>query len=398
MLRFHRRAFAILAALIGVAPLVTTVLTPSGRDGERLEDWRLAAPAPQLPQELAELAALPPSVDAYLADHFGLRGVVIRGYSILAHAWLGDSTAKVLVGENGWLFLRADDMVRQSAGLLIRRDRIGEMADAIAELRDALHARGIRFVFASPPNSATIYPDMLPQWARSQGRVTEYDLMLTALAARHVSAVDLRPVLREARASGDVYFRHDSHWNDRGRIAGFNAVSAAVGHPDWHLDPSTALLPPASQIGGDLAHLLGLRTDLSEPVQLLDLPKDEQELLTPQPFATYRSASATGGGLTVMVMGDSFTEGQFGRMVLAHAAQYLWTHDSVCNFDWKWIDRFRPAEVWYMPTERATLCGPGGRPILSGPSLQASVARADQRLTEPSAGPVGSDEAAQKEH
>ncbi len=357
MLRLHRRALAVVIALIG---------------------WRIAAPAPEFPHELAELLALPPRVDAYLADHFGLRGLVIRGYSILAHAWIGNSTAKVQIGRNGWLFLRADDMVRQSAGLLVHHDRIGETADTIASIRDALEARGIRFVFASPPNSATIYSDVLPDWARSQGRATEYDLLVAALAARHVPLVDLRPVLREARESGDVYFRHDSHWTDRGRIAAFNAVSAAIGHPAWYVDPSTALLPPAQKIGGDLAHMLGLPTDMAEQAQQLALPQDQPELFTPQPFATYRSVSTRSAGPTIMAIGDSFTEGVFGRVVLRHAAQYAWTHFWMCNFDWKWIDQLRPDEVWLMPTERAILCSPGGRPpglpILSAPALHASQA------------------------
>jgi hypothetical protein len=377
MLRSHRRLFAVLAALIGAVPLLTTVLAP-GRNGEQLEDGRPAAPAPQRPRGLAELLAVVPSVDAYLADHFGLRRDLVRGYSILAHAWLGDSTARVLIGESFWFFLRADDMVRQSAGLLVRRDRVGETADTIAQIHDALEARGIRSVFASPANSTTIYADMLPEWARNQGRATEYDLLLAALTARHVPVVDLRPILREARAFGDVYFRHDSHWTNRGRIAAFNAVSAAIGHPGWQVDPSAVLLRPSARTGGDLAHMLGLRIDVSEPVEPLDLPEDEQELFTPQPFATYRSVSTARGGPTVMVLGDSFTEGGFGRIVLRRAAQYVWTHHWMCNFDWKWIDRFRPDEVWIMPTERAMLCSTGARPpglpTSSVPALQAAAA------------------------
>ena len=46
-----------------------------------------------------------------------------------------------------------------------------------------------------------------------------------------VEIVDLRPALRAARHLGDVYYVHDTHWNDRGarlaiaNLAACNATS-----------------------------------------------------------------------------------------------------------------------------------------------------------------------------
>jgi hypothetical protein len=263
--------------------------------------------------------------------------------------------------------------VAQSAGELVRRGRVAETAATIAQIRDALEARGIRFVFASPPNSATIYPDMLPKWARNNGRVTEYDLLLNEIGAYDIHAVDLRPALREARATGQIYYHHDTHWTDRGIIASFNALTAAIGHQDWAVDPSSALFPTSTLVGGDLARMLGMMTDVSEPVQRLSFPMDEQELFSLQPFATYRSVATGSAGPKIMVIGDSFTIGQFGRIVLRHASQYIWTHHRFCAFDWKWVDQFHPDEVWLMPTERNALCFPNAQP-LGLPTVSAQAA------------------------
>jgi hypothetical protein len=63
-----------------------------------------------------------------------------------------------------------------------------------------------------------------------------------------------------------------------------------------------------------------------------------------------------------MVIGDSFTEGEFAAMVLAHARRFVWVHHQYCGFDWKWIDQFRPDEVWWMPTERYMVCVPDRQP------------------------------------
>ena len=80
--------------------------------------------------------------------------------------------------------------------------------------------------------------------------------MLKALAERGIVAVDVRPALREARRAGEVYLRHNTHWNSRGALAAFNAIVAADGHPGWQLDPVAVLSPPVTVVGGDFARML----------------------------------------------------------------------------------------------------------------------------------------------
>lgn len=84
--------------------------------------------------------------------------------------------------------------------------------------------------------------------------------------------MDLRPALKAARSQGKVYLRHDSHWTPRGAIAGYNAVVEADGHPDWRVDPATALGPPTLVKGGDLARLAGVQDQATETVEPLTLP------------------------------------------------------------------------------------------------------------------------------
>ena len=52
--------------------------------------------------------------------------------------------------------------------------------------------------------------DLLPGWARRGNRTTEYDLLLTALQARGVRTLDLRPVLRAAREAGLTPAQHQA--------------------------------------------------------------------------------------------------------------------------------------------------------------------------------------------
>ena len=371
MLRRHRRYFAVLAFVLLASPLVAEILWPGSKALSTDEARELVA-APEFPVGIKRWIRIPEQLDAYFRDHFGLREVFIRVDALLSKNLHQNGNNLVLVGDNGRLFYRGDEMVRQSAGLILRLQRVSETADMLAAMNSALAARGVRLLVASPPNSATIYQDQLPIWARDRGRRTEYDAFLDDLAARGVPAVDLRQPLLAARTQGNVYYLHDTHWTPRGAIAAFNVVGEAASHPDWRIDAASALGPAVIRGGGDLARLLGLADDLMESSEELTLPSGKKEFFSPEPFQTYVER-ADRPGPTIMIIGDSFTEDFFAPMVLQHAANVVWLHHQFCGFDWKWIGQFHPDEVWWMPTERSILCKESTRP--NGFPFDASARR-----------------------
>jgi hypothetical protein len=361
MLRSHRRYFFLLAFALLAAPLVVGFAWPDSPELVYAEGRRLA-PAPGLPETADGLAALPGEIDAWLSDRFGLRHAMIKLHRDLSHPVVLKVNTAALVGRDGRMFYEADDMVRQSAGLTVRDQRVADAADLMAEMRDALKRRGIRFLVAVPPNASTIYQDALPRWAQRQGRRTEYDLLFDALAARRVKAIDLRPALLAARDEGGAYLQHDTHWSALGALAGFNAVVAADGHPDWRIDPSAAIGPPTLIKGGDIARILGVEDEVSETAESFVLPtRGTDRALAPPPMPDH--VVTTGGdGPTVMVIGDSFTASYFPAMLSPHVGKAIWINHQNCAFDWSVIDAFRPDEVWWMPTERYLVCALGARP------------------------------------
>ncbi len=306
--------------------------------------------------------AWPAAIDAWLKDHFGLRQALIRAHKELTKPMLGSGSGTVLVGRDGRMFYLGEEAVRQSAGLVLRDEGVAASVDLVAAMNAALARRGVRFLVASPPNGSTVYQDDLPDWAQNRGRRTEYDLFMEGLAAKGVRAVDLRPVMAEARTQGPAYFRHDTHWTPRGALAAFNAVVEADGHPDWKLDPATALAPPSVKTGGDLARLLGVQDAVSEPIEDLKLTDGPKDLLTSKWWEDFVETSGRPGP-TVMILGDSFTGAHFAPMLLQHAGRVIWLEHQHCGFDWGAIDRFHPDEVWWMPAERFLVCDPGARPV-----------------------------------
>src|SRR5208282_3486753 len=133
MLLRHRRYFALLSFVLLATPLFLGIFRPDS-PGLILKEGRMLAPAPQAPRSWEALRALPGQVDAYLKDHFGLRQMMIRTHRDLSHPVLYGNES-VLIGRNGRMFYLGREMVRQSAGLVLRDRKVAGAADLVAAMR-----------------------------------------------------------------------------------------------------------------------------------------------------------------------------------------------------------------------------------------------------------------------
>lgn len=360
MLRRYRRFFAVAAFLLLATPLVIGLVKPDNPELIFKEGRRLAPPPAPL-NGLSDLAVLPGQIDAYLKDHFGFRHLLIQLHKDLTKPMLGFGGSEVLVGRDGRMFYLGGEMVRQSAGLIVRDQKVADSANLLAQMRDALEKRGISFFVVVLPSTSSIYQDDLPVWAQSHGRKTEDDLFLQDIGGRGIKTVDLRPTLRKTASEGKAYLLHDSHWTVRGAVAGFNAVVEADSHPDWRVDPAKALGPPEEVKGGDLARLLGEQDEVTETAEPLALPaggkveKLSQDIMPAQMITTGKPGS------TILVVGDSFTASFFPPMLAQHVGRAIWVHYNTegCSFDWSLVDKYSPDEVWWAPVERALICESG---------------------------------------
>jgi hypothetical protein len=357
MLKHYRRYWFVVVFALLMVPATATMITNQSQ-AVVSDEFRAPVPRPSWPQSLSEWTKLPEQVDKYLREHFGLRREMIRAHAII-DLLLGTGNADVFLGADGFMFYRGDLILQQSAGLILRSERINDTANDLAKFKAALAKRGIKLIVGAPPSASTIYPDKIPEWARNSGRMTEYDLMIDELNRVGVGMVDLRPVLSAERAYGAAYFLHDPHWTPRGAVAAFNAVAAAAGHQAWSLDPKVVLGPETILTGGALARMLGVSRDVSESIEPLVLAAGKRREIFSRPLVY--EVTPESPNTSVMIIGDSFTEAYFPMMIAANGARGIWLHHLLCDFDWRWIDEFNPSEVWFMPTERYMLCSPAKR-------------------------------------
>lgn len=359
LLARYRRPWGLVLLAALAVPLAVQLMQPAEVSSEG--EARMLSPAPQWPASLPQWLALPREIDRFLGDHFGLRSELVRAHGRLRYAVDLPGDLRVVIGRDNWLFLNGDGTIEQSTGKVLREARIASFADRAATLHARLAAKGAQLVVAIPPNGSTVNRARLPAWAGEAPPVTEYDLMMRALAARGVTAVDLRVPLLAANATAPAYRRTDTHWNRFGALTAYNAVVRAAGKSDWVIDPARVLKRFERIEGGDLARLLAVSDHVTDEDAVIDLSPYGPAPPPAVPFATqYESGGdlvETGrAAATVMVIGDSFTRGFWQDYFAMHAGRYIWMHHELCAFQLSLIDQQAPQIVVLAPAERQMFC------------------------------------------
>lgn len=307
-------------------------------------------------------------LDPFINNAFGFRGAVLAAHRSYVR-FIGDTQGDLaLKGENGSLFLKDEHALEQSLGQLVRPEAVDGFVAFAARMNAYMEAHGGRFVALLPPNGHTTNFEYLPAYARRlKTSPTEYDLVAERMKAERLPFVDMRPILAEAKKTGPVHWRYDTHWNQRGMLLGFNAAMAAAGRPDLQVKAEDALGPAEPRLTGDLLRATGARVPNPPDVQFpprgpMVAPKDPKlipGLFKPvpphDPFVPY--AIDTGhAGPRIMVIGDSFSQGSWKGLGSSVASAYSWQHHRYCRFDMESVARFRPDILIYAPTERAMPC------------------------------------------
>lgn len=323
-----QRATNILVVLLFSAGISLPALQQLTDLGPRVDvvDNRALAPFPHLNASPSAIVKLPGRLEAWYADHMGLRGVLVSGYR-----WLTDtalrSPDKVIIGRSDWLYLRKG-VNEDVATMPLMRDWCGragfterqldQWVATITENRDWLATRGIDYLFVVPPNKLTVLPEHLPPRFRCRRGATRLEQLEAALRRwSGIELVDLRAALR--RSAGEpIWYRTDTHWNARGVAAAYPALLSRI----------RALLPAAGAIQsfevnaagprvgdlGGMVHIGGIEPDVFWSVH----PATIRSRAVPTPFPAQadsygRRSSARAiddSSLpTAMVLHDSFFDG-----------------------------------------------------------------------------------------
>ena len=237
-----------------------------------LEEKRTLAELPRFPNGVDAIETFPRRFEAYYNDHFHFRDILIRSYNRLKLKILKKSPHRdVLIGKDGWLFYTRDHLlVDFISAEPFTEEALNAWQRLIEGKRDWLAFRGIPYFFVVAPNKQSIYPEQMPEsYYRAHGP-SRLDQFLDHMRNRSdVNIVDLRGNLLEAKSKGQVYFRGDTHWNEKGAFIAYHSIMDAIRSTtnDDRLAPRSLKdyqSIAAIRKGGDLAKMLGLAGDIEE--------------------------------------------------------------------------------------------------------------------------------------
>ena len=260
------------------------------------------------------------ALEKQLDQKLPVRPDLIAIANTVRYTLTGGTGEQVRPGQDGWLFL-TDELRFNADGATYLNAR----AALLGAAGHSLGLKGVTLVVALVPDKARVYASKLASGRYPESNRSRYQDALMAVRNHNVAVVDLLAPLALGAAQGDVYYRSDTHWNQRGAQIAANAVAQTVHSLGVTFETTTFSSANTSgpvERTGDLIRLMGLD---SMPAALR--PAGDVET----PVATHQSSIDSPAGLfgdavvPVALTGTSYSwRGNFhGFLQQALAAKVL---------------------------------------------------------------------------
>ena len=226
------------------------------------------------------------------------------------------SSAKWYQGQDQWLFLGNaynDTVAKLKLEPAPVQEDIEAEVDLFTNLAKAAEKINTPVVLLIGPNKSTIYPEFLPEEIEpSKRRYVDYFTEQLDDISNLVVVDPIEELLRAKESSGLLYYRTDTHWNNRGAFHVFSTLAERMGWPIP--DVSFTAGEPYS---GDLITISELEdfavtTGDNWQIEWADSPNLEIRPLANMPETSFGRAEIVKNNAplsqqTVWVIGDSFT-------------------------------------------------------------------------------------------
>ncbi len=164
--------------------------------------------------------------DNYFTDNFAFRPAFITADAFIHSRLFGESVSqKVIVGKEGWLFFQPTQDNYTGANLLSDNE-IYRICKTLEIQQMYLNQQGIDFVFTVAPNKSSIYGQFMPDRYVVMSEQSNADKLYAELNKRGINHVNLHEVLENPK--DQIYHKLDSHWNNKGALAAYNALLSKI--------------------------------------------------------------------------------------------------------------------------------------------------------------------------
>jgi alginate O-acetyltransferase complex protein AlgJ len=320
---------------------------------------RVRTKFPKWPISIHELKSFWTSFDEYFADNFGFRNALIYLYGRIKLNIFGMSpTSDVLKGRDGWYYLQKQNNVDLYRNLKpFTKEEVDHLLDLIEEREAWAKENNMLYVFLIGPDSHTLNPEHLPDWATKVDEKSRWDQLLDAAKARHLPLLDVRPALLEAKNTHQVSFQTDTHWNVYGGYVAYREVINYL----RKLDPTIQKPIPISDYtifrinnerGMDLARLAGLQDVMRENSENAVYDGPLQYTITEREGLHFTTINPDGEDQTMACVCDSMAGNLFPHFARQFKkTRVLWGY----AFDTDEIKKYKSTIIVQMIIERELL-------------------------------------------
>lgn len=177
---------------------------------------------------------------------------------------------KVIIGKEDFLFLgnSFNNIINKSTGSYRPSfDEINNWTNKLKDLQKWYENRGIKFIIAIAPNKHSIYNEKLPNGLQYNG-LTLTDDIVKSSQLKNINMIDLRPILKEGKGGEVLYWRTDTHWNEKGASIAYSNIIDYLNFTFRMniLKPEYSLIE-GNRGSGDLANFLKINTILASDIE-----------------------------------------------------------------------------------------------------------------------------------
>lgn len=193
-----------------------------------------------------------PSLGEYFETHFAFRPELITlDGKMQASVFSTSNIPSVVTGKNGWLYYTSSvgDFTGEST---LSERQIKGVVHNLEIINEFTERNNAKFIFTVSPNKNTLYGENMPYYYTEGKDEKNRDLLIKELADSRVDFVNLFDLFNNE--SETLYFKTDSHWNNKGALLAYREISEHTGLP--FEDYSSAEVTRKKDFTGDLNKMI----------------------------------------------------------------------------------------------------------------------------------------------
>ena len=208
-----------------------------------------------------------------ISETFNGRKDLIRMFNLF-RIKVGDRVfPNVVIGDDGWFFYTAEYSMEDYQHVdRLTTKRLEMLRANLDALNKKLLKKGTILIVVIAPDKQTIYPQYMPDEIpvfEGPSRLDQFVTYMQEKGETHV--IDLRPVLKQASQTSQVYYKTDTHWNKLGAYYAYQEILSALSAYNSSIKarPLTDYKISYQNASFDVSRILGIDTVFKEEKVIL---------------------------------------------------------------------------------------------------------------------------------